>query len=123
MIRNFNPNVWNQNGPALLTRVLQEEVCRTELEKMTPEKCRGFKVFPPDEFYAVNWDNWEYFTNINFTETVLKKINKSSVVHLWNHTWRNKTIPKSESKYNTRTAYEVIAENNCPQVYKHADYI
>ena len=83
MMENFNPTAWNQNGPALLTRVLENQVCHTSLAEMTPEKCRGFKVFPPEEFYAVNWDNWQYFINPRFTGTVLKKTARSSVIHLW----------------------------------------
>ncbi|XP_055296581.1 lactosylceramide 4-alpha-galactosyltransferase-like [Sitodiplosis mosellana] len=115
MMENFNPTVWNQNGPALLTRVLESKVCHTSLAEMTPEKCRGFEVFPPEEFYAVNWDNWQYFINPQFTNTVLQKTARSSVIHLWNHTWRNKAIKKSVSE---KTAYEALAEKNCPKVYE-----
>lgn len=40
------------------------------------------------------------------------------------HFWRGKTIKKSESHSNTRTAYEVIAEKNCPNVfYASGDYL
>lgn len=102
---------------ALLTRVLENDVCNTSLAKMTPEKCRGFKVFQPAEMHAVNWDNWTYFIDPKYTSTVLDATAKSTVVHLLNHTWRNVTVTKS--KFN-RTAYEALAKKNCPKVYNVA---
>ncbi|XP_055297542.1 lactosylceramide 4-alpha-galactosyltransferase-like [Sitodiplosis mosellana] len=115
LITNFNSTGWNQNGPALLTRVLVNKVCHTSLAEMTPEKCRGLKVFPPEEFYAINYDDWPYFLDVRHTEFVLEATSNSSVVHLWNHFWRKKMITKSKSKL--RTAYEAIAEKDCPKVF------
>lgn len=105
--------MWSYNGPQLLTRVLKNSVCHTSFEEMTPEKCRGFKVFPPEEFYAINYDEWHHFINVSFTDSVMKATENSSVIHLWNHFWRNKIIKKSKSK----TPYEAIAEKNCPKIF------
>lgn len=83
---------------------------------MTPEKCNGLKVFPPTEFYAVNFDKWPLFLDVNTADIVLKATENSSVIHLWNHHWRNRVVTKS--KTNRKTAYEVIAEKNCPKVFE-----
>lgn len=113
LITNYKPNVWSYNGPQLLTRILENHVCHTNLAQMTPEKCRGFRVFPPEEFYAINYDEWSQFLNEQFTKWVLKATENSSVIHLWNHNWRDKIIIKSK----TKTAYESIGEKNCPKVF------
>lgn len=113
---NYNPYEWRYNGGQLLTRVLKNDICHTSLAEMTPEKCRGLEIFPPVKFYPINFDNWEYFTNVSFTEFVLRKIRDSSIVHLYNHFWHHTIIKKS--KYFKRTAYEFIAEENCQRVFR-----
>ncbi|XP_055306647.1 lactosylceramide 4-alpha-galactosyltransferase-like [Sitodiplosis mosellana] len=114
LIASYNPHAWNHNGGALQTRVLEHQVCNTSLVEMTPEKCHGFKVFPKEEFYAINWDDWEQFFNANHTETVLEAIQGSSVIHLWNKLSHSQIIAKSKSK----TAYEILAEKNCPKAFE-----
>lgn len=113
LIKNYEPDAWNYNGGLLITRVLSDHVCHTSLSEMTPEKCRGLTVFAPNEFYAINWFEWEQFFNASQTEFVLETIERSSVVHLWNKMSHNRNITKSESK----TAYEILAERNCPDVF------
>lgn len=82
---------------------------------MTTERCNGLKVFPVEEFYAVGWDKWRHFFNVSFTGSVLKATKNSSVVHLWNKLTHNTIITKSQL---FKTAYEVIAEKNCPKTIK-----
>lgn len=82
-VTNFKPNEWGYNGPQLLTRVARDKVRHTTLAEMTPEKCRGLKVFPPEEFYAVNYDDYPYFFDVRFNEKVLQATESSSVIHVW----------------------------------------
>lgn len=82
--------------------------------EMNPDKCWGFKVFPRSTFYAVNSKSWQMFFNPNVTETVLQMIKDSVIVHVWNKHSANKNI----QKINRKTAYEVIASENCPKVYE-----
>lgn len=114
LVKNFRPKEWDYNGPKLLTRILEKQVCNTNLPNMTPEKCRGFRVFPPNEFYAVNWDTWYQLFDVRYTNRVLRATKNSSAVHLWTHAWRNAIIMKSIPK----TAHEIIAEKNCPKAFQ-----
>ncbi|XP_055297569.1 lactosylceramide 4-alpha-galactosyltransferase-like [Sitodiplosis mosellana] len=116
VITSYNPDEYTYNGPKLLTRILENKICHTSLAEMTPKKCGGMKVFPPEEFYAINSEDWSHFIDTNFTESVLDATENSSIVHLYNHHWRDKIIKKSKS--NTRTAYEAIAGRNCPIVFE-----
>lgn len=113
-MNNFRSKEWGYNGPKLLTRVLENQVCHTSLSNMTPELCGGFRVFPVKEFYPVNYDDWEQLFIADQTENVLHKTRNSSVVHIWSHLSRDKIITKS----NRKSAYEAIAEKNCPNVFK-----
>lgn len=80
---------------------------------MTPDKCNGFNIFAANEFYPVNYDNWEQLFNADATKKILRMIKNSSVVHIWNNLSHEKLIQQSNSK----SAYEVIAEKNCPTVF------
>lgn len=114
-IASFKPEEWIYNSPLLLTRILERRVCNTSVAEMTTEKCNGFKVFPSEEFYAVVGDKWQNFFNVLFTGSVLEATKNSTVVHLWNSKTHNTIITKSQL---LKSAYEVIAEKNCPKAIK-----
>lgn len=110
----FRGELWGYGGPMLLTRVLKQ-ICKTnEIEKMMPENCWGFKVFPPNEFYAIKWSLWAHFFNANYTAETLAATQNSTAIHVWNKFSHGQQIKKATPQ----TAYEVIAEKNCPKVFK-----
>lgn len=82
---------------------------------MTPEKCRGFKVYPFQEFYPISYGFSSDPIDPEMTDEVLKKTKNASVVHFWNSHTSGRIITKSNI---TPTAYEVIAETNCPKVFQ-----
>lgn len=119
-MKNFKPNKWGINGPLLITRVLINQVCKTSVAKMTPEKCRGLMVYPPKEFYPNNYDDWKQLNDVKYTKSVLEAAENSSIFHVWNAFHKGRTYAKSIPK----TAYEIIFEKNCPNVYNTSgDYI
>lgn len=81
---------------------------------MTPERCRGFKVFPAKAFYAIPFSDYHHFFDQNATRTTLSRTKNSMIVHVWNKRSFNEKIRKGEKK----TAYEIIANKNCPLVYQ-----
>lgn len=81
---------------------------------MSPEKCQGFTILPPNEFYAISWDKWEQYMNATYTHETLEKTKDSTVVHLWNKNSFALKIDKS----GPQTAYGAIAERNCPKVFE-----
>lgn len=111
--RNFNGDDWGTNGPGVITRVLQQ-LCGTKTpELMTRERCGGFKAYPPGEFYAVPWPNWDWFFDPTKTNETLELTKNSQVVHVW-----NKHSIKKKVKVGSSVAYGLIAEKHCPNVYK-----
>lgn len=96
----------------MITRVLKS-ICNVEKPpQMTPEKCLGFKVFSPKNFYAVPWPKWEYFFDVDKLNQTMDMIKDSMVIHAW-----NKHSIKQKFKVGTKAAYGLVAEKNCPKVY------
>lgn len=115
LAKTYDPDAWAFNGPQLITRVLENQVCHTNIREMTPEKCRGFKVYPFKEFYPISYGFSSDPIHPGMTEQVLEKTKNASVVHFWNSHTKRRIITKSST---TPTAYEVIAEKNCPKVFQ-----
>lgn len=79
---------------------------------MTPKQCLGFKVYPPNGFYAVPWKDWAYFFDTDKLNKALEMTKDSIVIHVW-----NKHSIKRQLKVGTKAAYGIIANKNCPKVY------
>lgn len=80
---------------------------------MSNERCNGFRVYPPNEFYAIPWRNWSWFFEQNYTKQTLSMTKDSLAIHVW-----NKHSIKKKLKVGSKVAYGIIAEKHCPNVYK-----
>lgn len=99
--------------PGVITRVLRS-ICHVEMPpKMTPEQCLGFKVYSPQGFYAIPWPKWEMFFDPKKLNRTLELTKDSIVIHVW-----NKHSIKRKVKVNSKVAYGVVADANCPRVYR-----
>lgn len=113
LLINFNGKDWGNNGPGVITRVLKR-VCSTQAPlMMTRERCRHFTVYPPEAFYAINFDDYRQFFEERWLDQALVTVNRSIVVHVWNKFSKNDKI-----QVGSRVAYGVLAEQFCPRVYK-----
>lgn len=112
----FDGGNWGNNGPGVITRVMQN-VCGTHnIEQMMDTKrCMGFKVYPIDAFYAIPWRQWMHFFEPELLESTMKRIQNSFVAHIW-----NKHSIKQPIKVGSKCAYCLLAETHCPRVYKAA---
>lgn len=109
----FNGDDWGNNGPGVITRVLQR-ICETNKpELMTYDRCNGFTVYPPNEFYAIPWRKWSWFFKPEHLHQTLELTKNSLVVHVW-----NKHSIKSKVEVGSQVAYGIIAEKHCPKVYQ-----
>ncbi|KXJ71251.1 hypothetical protein RP20_CCG021053 [Aedes albopictus] len=113
LLMNFNGQDWGNNGPGVITRVLKR-ICETQAPlMMTRERCRHFTVYPPEAFYAINFDDYLQFFEERWLEQALATVNRSIVVHVW-----NKFSKDHKVRVGSRVAYGVLAEQFCPRVYK-----
>ncbi|XP_035733681.1 lactosylceramide 4-alpha-galactosyltransferase-like [Vespa mandarinia] len=112
--KNFRGNDWGNNGPGVITRILQK-ICSTKYTRdMSVSRCHGFKVFSPSAFYPIHYKKWtKYFEekNINSTMEILKQ---ARVIHVWNKLSKSKKI-----HVNSNVPYVVIARKYCPKVFSN----
>lgn len=97
----------------VITRVLKTICHVNEPSKMMPEQCLGFKVYAPRGFYAIPWQKWEMFFDPDKLNKTMEMTKDSIVIHVW-----NKHSIKRKLKVNTKAAYGVVADMNCPKVYR-----
>lgn len=112
----FSPSLWTGNGPDLLTRVLRT-ICKTnDTSQMTDTLCtHQFTVLRSDTCYAIPYGVWYLFFKTFYRESVLKSLHKSIVTHFWNALSSQTPVRKGD-----HSAYDVLARNHCPRVYKVA---
>lgn len=108
----FNGNDWGNNGPGVITRVLNKICKTTSPTLMTRDRCFGFHVYSKDAFYAVRWTNWSHFFEEEYLENTLLKTKDSIAVHVWNKHSKNRVVT-----VNSNVAYGKLAEKFCPKVY------
>lgn len=113
----FDGNIWNQNGPLALGRA-SNKICDRKVTKgMTPEMCGDFRIFDRREFYAVPWQDWEQFMNEDTVDKVSNETEKSTLIHVWN----KYSVQRKIEKDGPKTAYGIVAEENCPKVYRASE--
>jgi lactosylceramide 4-alpha-galactosyltransferase len=79
---------------------------------MTREKCSGIAILPTSVFYRIGYKCWELSFDESRTYEILKKVEESYGVHLW-----NKFISQKEITVGSKQAYGLLAEKYCPGVY------
>ncbi|XP_054281603.1 lactosylceramide 4-alpha-galactosyltransferase-like [Macrosteles quadrilineatus] len=110
--RDFRGYDWGHNGPGIITNVLQDACQTNNVIKMTPDRCKGFTVFPPRAFYPIPWRQWQlYFNSTRSTET-LRKVLGSYAIHVW-----NKFSSSANVTVGSNQPYGVVASQFCPRVY------
>lgn len=112
LLQNFNGFDWGNNGPGVITRVLQSICATTSTAKMTRDRCYGFNVYPPQAFYAIPWRQYAEFFDESQVDDVMKQLEDSFVAHVW-----NKHSIKVKLRVGSKVAYAKLAEAHCPKVY------
>lgn len=111
--KNFDGGDWGNNGPGVITRVLQK-LCQTKYPPlMTRTRCHDFNVFPIEAFYAVHWADWRYFFEAQYTNRTMQMTRDSIAVHVWNKHSINHRI-----RVGSKVAYGLLAAEYCPKVYR-----
>lgn len=108
---NFNGRNWGNNGPGVITRVLQT-ICNTQnTTKMTRSNCFGFHVLPIKDCYSISWPEYKKFFKEEYLNETMERINRSLIVHVW-----NKFSASRELSVDSKVAYIELAKQYCPKV-------
>ncbi|KAH8294639.1 hypothetical protein KR018_000710 [Drosophila ironensis] len=111
---NYNANDWGSNGPGVITRIAKKHCNTTSIQSMIhkPSRCKGFKVFDQQAFYAVPWRQWKDFFESKKLNKTMKATAKSYVIHIW-----NKFSKYQKLKTRENNAYVRYAKINCPRTF------
>jgi lactosylceramide 4-alpha-galactosyltransferase len=81
---------------------------------VTREKCSGFAVLPKSVFYSIFHSSWRLLFDASRSDEVLKKVEGSYGVHVW-----NKLSSQEKITVASEQAYGLLAEKYCPLVYSN----
>ena len=83
-----------------------------QVANTTREKCSGIAVLPTSVFYSIYYPSCRLFFDAFRSDEVLKKVEGSYGVHVW-----NKLSSEEKITVGSKQAYGLLAEKYCPQVY------
>lgn len=117
----YEPNGDTEIGAEALTRVLMKICRRNHIADLLPNYCWGFKVYPPNAFNPISPEAWELYFNTDpvIVRQTLDNVKTSIAVHLWDLY----SAPKVIDKFREKSAYGMLAERNCPNVFRASGFL
>ncbi|CAG9767261.1 unnamed protein product [Ceutorhynchus assimilis] len=113
----FKGHDWGWNGPGTITRLLKKLCGVTKVNDMVGKTCQGFKIYPPDEFYAIPYWNWKLFFEPEALDSVMELTNSSHLIHVWNKFSITTKIPLNVKG----VPYLEQAKQYCPHIIRQCD--
>lgn len=116
---NFNGRKWAESSVGVLTRALKQLCGVKKLSEVSKqEHCEGFKLYPPDTFYAINYRDRYLLLDERYLDEAMIRVSDSVGVHTWDSLTRDITL----KKYG-KSAMVMLAKKFCPLTYEAiADY-
>ncbi|KAK7086687.1 hypothetical protein SK128_003262, partial [Halocaridina rubra] len=119
-LENFNPNIWSNNGPGVVTRVMKQ-MCKESVEEFYLIKankkskgrhrvCGGVKILPPELIYPIHFSDWKLLFQPNLGYRFLSKCDAYGV-HMW-----NKLSEAEETHVGDGSISDITAKKFCPEV-------
>lgn len=84
-----------------------------QIKNMTPERCKGFHVYPPSIFYPIFYREWTKYFESTDLESTMKLLEEAKIIHVWNKFSKHRSI-----RVGDKVPYAIIAERYCPRIYK-----
>jgi lactosylceramide 4-alpha-galactosyltransferase len=113
MSEHYTADEWGTNGPIVITSILSQ-ICRTNStsEMIKMGSCNGFHILPESACYPIHWSQWRVLFAAPNADKVMKMINGSMTIHLWNNLSKRHKINVDKD-----TPLSRIAQIYCPRVY------
>ncbi|NXX95810.1 A4GCT acetylglucosaminyltransferase, partial [Centropus bengalensis] len=107
----YNGNIWGNQGPFLMTRMLKTICNLTDFQGMEDHSCQNISFLNPKRFYPIPYPAWGRYYAVwdkspNF--------NHSYALHLWNFMNRNRKAVVAGSN----TLAENLYKAYCPTTYQ-----
>ncbi|KAG5675819.1 hypothetical protein PVAND_005690 [Polypedilum vanderplanki] len=118
LLKNFNGEDWGNNGPGVLTRVLQK-ICGTKdvMKMMIDGVCKNFNVLPIEKCYSIRWPEHRKFFEEAFLNETLERLSDSLIAHVWNKHSAATVLTKESN-----VAYIHLAKKYCPKTLSASEF-
>lgn len=101
------------NKSVILDEIFEKFCATTNRSLWTREKCHGLKLQPKQIFYPISMEESGLYFDAAKSDEVQKLTQHSTLIHIpknaSNKTWK---------EIDENSAYKVISNVNCPQVYE-----
>lgn len=115
---NYNGYIWAYNSPFMYSKIFRNN-CRFDenADIVEPLKCLklNLTIFPTNKAYAVGWRECKDFFKPRKTKAVMKTIENSYFIHLYEHITKSLKLETNSST----AAYMKIAKKFCPSVLRN----
>lgn len=108
----FDGRQWDASSVGVLSRSIENLCETTKLSEMTPERCKGFHLYPQKLFYAIDYTNFTYFFQEQYFEEAMKALDGSLGSHIWNYLSHGVAVKKVQKVVLTE-----LAKTYCPRVF------
>ncbi|XP_069474141.1 alpha-1,4-N-acetylglucosaminyltransferase-like [Ambystoma mexicanum] len=110
-VKNYNGDIWIQQGPLLYTRVAAKFCEMPNFEKVGDAMCSSFSYLQPKRFFPISYDKWfHYFSVWDKNRDIF---NNSYALHFWNYMNKEQRSVTAGSN----TVAEYIFKKYCPATY------
>jgi len=87
-------------------------MCLRQVTKTTRENYSSNAILPPSVFFRIDYRSWKSFFDESRGDEVLKKVEGSYGVHVW-----NKMSSQEKITVGSKQAYGLLAQEYCLRVY------
>ncbi|XP_053565749.1 alpha-1,4-N-acetylglucosaminyltransferase-like [Bombina bombina] len=112
-VRNYKGEVWGQQGPLLLTRILEQICLQHSFMALEDIMCGNITFMNPVRFYSVSGNNWRTFYEVWKPVPIF---NNSYGSHFWNYMNHEKAAKVVIPGSNTLAEY--LYKQYCPDNYE-----
>ncbi|ELW48590.1 alpha-1,4-N-acetylglucosaminyltransferase [Tupaia chinensis] len=110
-VEHYNSDIWGQQGPALLTRMLKLWCRPGDFQELRDLQCPNVSFLHPQRFYPISYPEWRRYYEVWDTEP---SFNDSYALHLWNHmNQEGRAVVRG-----SRTLLENLYRKHCPRTYR-----
>eukprot|EP00062_Callorhinchus_milii_P000395 gi/632934356/ref/XP_007909060.1/ PREDICTED: lactosylceramide 4-alpha-galactosyltransferase-like [Callorhinchus milii] len=112
---NYNGQIWGQQGPHLISRVLKHWCQSDNLGKFLDLQCNGISYLSPRYFYPIKYTEWQRFFQPWNKNDIESFFSDTKGVHIWNfkNVGQQKRVVAGSG-----TLIENLFIKYCPTTYK-----
>lgn len=111
-VQKYNGNIWGNQGPYLITRMLKKLCNLTDFENGADQLYHNISFLHPRRFFPISFQEWEKYYKVWDSRP---GFNDSYALHLWNFMNQEQ---KKKMDIGSNTLVENLYKTYCPATYR-----